>query len=140
MKYIFDIVSREKNSNDLKNIIYINNKLLDDLNYKSYNKSYNAKYIKKYISGGSPISEKYTSQQKKNLDKLFESTNEIIDVLNGKINNKIDTMKKMSIAMSEFIVYIDLLYEKSLDEDLLTLKNQMTELNTKFENYIINNK
>lgn len=122
MKFILDTVSNQgQNPDDLQKIIYINQQMLYRLNNKN-----------KLLNGGKEEEPKH----RKKLDQLHKSTLSIIESLDKQIREKFDMMKKMYSAIQEMIKYIDLLYQKTLNEDLVKLKDQMEDLSKKFENYI----
>ena len=126
MEFIFNNIEKyNQKSNNIKNIIYINNEML----YKLKNKTY-------LLYGGVSDSATKKNKYESDLQDLTKSTINIIKSLEDPFNKQKKQMHDMYNALQQMIKYIDLLYDNTTKEDLGILRNQLSDLKNKFGEYI----
>jgi hypothetical protein len=131
-KYLEFIFQNSEKLSNLKDIIYINNKLLNNLYNKKYNNNY---HIKSGGSNGSETNEKKINEYSKKIDEFKESTVSILNTLNSKLIN-VDELKNVDDAINKLIEYHNLLFQLFKDKDLEKIKNQLSELKQIISNKI----
>jgi hypothetical protein len=128
MKFIFDNV---ENPIITTKIIYINKKMLYNLNKNKNNKNNNL-----FVGGQSDSERDKNIKQKKynftdELDKFTKDTITIINAVNEPFKLQQETIKKSKMALDELIKYINMLYDYVKKEDLIVISKQLSELQKK---------
>jgi hypothetical protein len=117
------ILSCAEQSNNLKEIIHINQNML----YKLKNKK-RTSYI-----GGNKDEKTNEFQHRKDLAQFKDSSISIIKSLEKPIKEQQEMLAKSKIALDNLIKYLDMLHELTMKDDLEEINSQLTELKKKIE-------
>jgi hypothetical protein len=122
--YLEFIFKNAENPRITKEIIRINQKMLYKLNKKKHN-----------YKGGNK-KEDIIPEYKQEILKFKEDTIQIINSIEEPLRTQYDLLKKSQFALIQLIKYIDILYKTVKQEELETIRNQLTELKEKLDSLL----